>query len=239
MILRSIILTKKSKGNSRIKDFDKTIKKLDVVLKKKYSSFLIFPGFIASSHDKKTTTLGRGGSDFSASILANIVNAKKLDIWTDVSGMYTANPKIVKQAKPISELSYEEAMELSYFGAKVIYPPTIQPLIAKNIPINIKNTFKPKAKGSFIGIRSKNKFSTIKGISHIDNICLLTLEGSGMIGIPGYSKRLFECLSNENINIVMITQASSEHSICIGISSKDAEKSQKIISEEFENVNMK
>ncbi len=232
---RKIIFTKKSKGNNLIIDFDKTSKKLDFVLNKKNSSLLIFPGFIASSHDKKTTTLGRGGSDFSASILANIVNAKKLDIWTDVSGMYTANPKIVKQAKPISELSYEEAMELSYFGAKVIYPPTIQPLIAKNIPINIKNTFKPKAKGSFIGIRSKNKFSTIKGISHIDNICLLTLEGSGMIGTPGYSKRLFECLSNENINIVMITQASSEHSICIGISSQDAMKSQTIISEEFEN----
>ncbi len=232
---RNIIYTKKSKGYSIIIDFERTKKNLVNSLNKKEFEFHVMPGFIASSHDNKTITLGRGGSDFTASIIANILDANKLDIWTDVSGMFTANPKIVKQAIPISELSYEEAMELSYFGAKVIYPPTIQPLIEKNIPINIKNTFKPKENGSFIGIKSKNKFSAIKGISHVDNICLLTVEGGGMVGTPGYSKRLFECLSNEGVNIVMITQASSEHSICIGIKSSGAEFAKNIISDEFEN----
>ena len=232
---RKIIFTKKSTGNNIIIDFDRTQKNLELAIEKINASYLVFPGFIASNYNKKTTTLGRGGSDFTASILANILGAKKLDIWTDVSGIFTANPVIVKQAKPISELSYEEAMELSYFGAKVIYPPTIQPLIAKNIPINVKNTFKPKEKGSYIGVISKSKFSTIKGISHIENICLLTLEGSGMIGTPGYSKRLFECLCINNINVVMITQASSERSICIGINSSDSIFSENIISEEFKN----
>ena len=232
---RTIIFTKKTTGNNIVIDFDKTKKNLKSKLENIDTSYLILPGFIASDHNRKTTTLGRGGSDFTASIIANIIDAKKLDIWSDVSGMFTANPVIVKQAKPISELSYEEAMELSYFGAKVIYPPTIQPLIAKNIPINVKNTFKPNENGSHIGVISKNKFSTIKGISHIENICLLTLEGSGMVGTPGYSKRLFECLCNNNINVVMITQASSERSICIGINSSDAKFSEHIISEEFKN----
>ncbi len=232
---RIIIFTKKTTGNNIVIDFDKTKKNLKSILENINTSYLILPGFVASDHNRKTTTLGRGGSDFTASIIANIVDAKKLDIWSDVSGMFTANPVIVKQAKPISELSYEEAMELSYFGAKVIYPPTIQPLIAKNIPINVKNTFKPNENGSHIGVISKNKFSTIKGISHIENICLLTLEGSGMVGTPGYSKRLFECLCNNNINVVMITQASSERSICIGINSSDSKFSEHIISEEFKN----
>ena len=232
---RTIIFTKKTTGNNIVIDFDKTKKNLKSILENINTSYLILPGFVASDHNRKTTTLGRGGSDFTASIIANIVDAKKLDIWSDVSGMFTANPVIVKQAKPISELSYEEAMELSYFGAKVIYPPTIQPLIAKNIPINVKNTFKPNENGSHIGVISKNKFSTIKGISHIENICLLTLEGSGMVGTPGYSKRLFECLCNNNINVVMITQASSERSICIGINSSDSKFSEHIISEEFKN----
>jgi aspartokinase/homoserine dehydrogenase 1 len=194
----------------------------------------LVPGFIASSTDSYSTTLGRGGSDYTAAILAGALNAELLEIWTDVSGMFTANPKIVKQAHPIETISYQEAMELSHFGAKVLYPPTIQPVLKLNIPIVIKNTFEPEAAGTYISSERNENENPIKGISHIDNISLLTLEGSGMIGVSGSSKRLFEVLSNENINVIFITQASSEHSICIGILNEDAIKAQIAIDKAFE-----
>ena len=184
---------------------------------------VIMPGFIASSLDGINTTLGRGGSDYTAAIIAAALNASDLEIWTDVNGMFTANPKIVKQAQPIATISYQEAMELSHFGAKVLYPPTIQPVLRKNIPILIKNTFEPEAEGTYISNKITSQTNPVKGISHIDNISLLTLEGPGMIGVSGSSKRLFEVLSNESINVIFITQASSEHSICIGIQNSDAE----------------
>ena len=148
--------------------------------------------------------------------------------------MYTANPKLVKQAQPIATISYQEAMELSHFGAKVLYPPTIQPVLRKNIPILIKNTFEPEAEGTFISNTIAANGSPVKGISHIDNITLITLEGSGMIGVAGSSKRLFEVLSNESINVIFITQASSEHSICIGILNSDAENAEIAINKAFE-----
>ncbi|CAM1333056.1 bifunctional aspartate kinase/homoserine dehydrogenase I [Tenacibaculum aestuariivivum] len=193
----------------------------------------ILPGFISKSENGLTTTLGRGGSDYTAAIYAAALQVNELQIWTDVSGMYTANPSIVKQAFPIPEISYQEAMELSHFGAKVIYPPTIQPALEKEIPIVIKNTFEPNNPGTLI---AKNVKSTnlVKGISHIENITLLTLEGAGMIGVSGISKRLFETLSNQNISVVLITQASSEHSICIGIYDEDAKKATKAINDAFE-----
>jgi aspartokinase/homoserine dehydrogenase 1 len=194
----------------------------------------LVPGFIASSIDGYSTTLGRGGSDYTAAILAGALNAELLEIWTDVSGMFTANPKIVKQAHPIETISYQEAMELSHFGAKVLYPPTIQPVLKLNIPIVIKNTFDPEAVGTYISSERNDNENPIKGISHIDNIALLTLEGPGMIGISGSSKRLFEVLSNENINVIFITQASSEHSICIGILNEDANNAQIAIDKAFE-----
>ncbi len=194
----------------------------------------VMPGFIASSLDGNNTTLGRGGSDYTAAILASALNVSQLEIWTDVNGMFTANPKIVKQAMPIETISYQEAMELSHFGAKVLYPPTIQPVLKKNIPILIKNTFEPEAYGTLISSNKNENENPIKGISHIDKIALLTLEGSGMIGVSGSSKRLFEVLSNENINVIFITQASSEHSICIGILNQDAENAQKAIDKAFE-----
>jgi aspartokinase/homoserine dehydrogenase 1 len=194
----------------------------------------VVPGFIASTTDGYSTTLGRGGSDYTAAILAGSLNAELLEIWTDVSGMYTANPKIVKQAQPIETISYQEAMELSHFGAKVLYPPTIQPVLKLNIPIVIKNTFEPEAAGTYISSERNNNENPIKGISHIDNIALLTLEGPGMIGVSGSSKRLFEVLSNENINVIFITQASSEHSICIGILNEDAKNAQIAIEKAFE-----
>ncbi|KIC00752.1 aspartate kinase [Flavobacterium sp. JRM] len=198
------------------------------------SQVVIMPGFIASSLDGIITTLGRGGSDYTAAILAGALNAKGLEIWTDVNGMYTANPKIVKQAHPIATISYQEAMELSHFGAKVLYPPTIQPVLRKNIPIVIKNTFEPESEGTYISNQVSSKDTIVKGISHIDNISLITLEGSGMIGVSGSSKRLFEVLSNESINVIFITQASSEHSICIGILNADAENAEQAINGAFE-----
>ncbi|RKS98350.1 bifunctional aspartate kinase/homoserine dehydrogenase I [Flavobacterium sp. 123] len=195
---------------------------------------VIMPGFIASSLDGINTTLGRGGSDYTAAIIAAALNASDLEIWTDVNGMFTANPKIVKQAQPIATISYQEAMELSHFGAKVLYPPTIQPVLRKNIPILIKNTFEPEAEGTYISNEITSQTNPVKGISHIDNISLLTLEGSGMIGVSGSSKRLFEVLSNESINVIFITQASSEHSICIGIQNSDAETAETAINKAFE-----
>ena len=157
---------------------------------------------MSKNSNNKPSNLGRGGSDLTASLLANILNADKLEIWTDVSGMYTANPNLVKNAKVIPEISYNEAMELSHFGAKVIYPPTIQPSTKKNIPITIKNTFFPNEKGTIIS-KKKTKESVVRGISHIEDISLLTLEGSGMIGVPGYSQKLLSVLSQNNINVIM------------------------------------
>ena len=197
-------------------------------------SVVLLPGFIASDEKGNTTTLGRGGSDFTAAILANGCKATSLEIWTDVSGMFTANPKLVKQAKPIESISYHEAMELSHFGAKVLYPPTIQPVLNASIPIWIKNTFDADANGTLISNAPESNGNPVKGISHIEDIALLTLEGSGMIGVAGSSKRLFEVLSKENINVVFITQASSEHSICIGILNNDADMAKNAIDETFE-----
>ncbi|WP_299554397.1 bifunctional aspartate kinase/homoserine dehydrogenase I [Seonamhaeicola sp.] len=195
----------------------------------------ILPGFVSTSVNGEQTTLGRGGSDFTAAIIAAALKVEQLQIWTDVSGMFTTNPKIVKHAYPIKAISYQEAMELSHFGAKVLYPPTVQPVLDLEIPIHIKNTLEPEAVGTIISNDAVNSNKPVKGISNIGNIALLTLEGSGMIGIPGFSKRLFETLSQEKINIILITQASSEHSICLGIDAKDAEAAKEAIDATFEN----
>ena len=193
---------------------------------------IVLTGFQGISLSGQITSLGRGGSDFSAAILAHVLNANVLEIWTDVSGMFTANPTLVKQATPIEKLSYLEAMELSHFGAKVLYPPTIQPSLRKEIPIRIKNTFDPENVGTLI-CNNPNNSDDVKGISHIEDISLITLEGGGMIGIPGFSKRLFETLSLEKINIVFITQASSEHSICVGVYQDDASKAKELLDDTF------
>jgi bifunctional aspartokinase / homoserine dehydrogenase 1 len=177
----------------------------------------ILPGFIAADANGVTTTLGRGGSDYTAAILAAATDADVVEIWTDVSGMMTADPRLVTNTKKIPHISYQEAMELSHFGAKVIYPPTIQPVMSKNIPVWIKNTFAPADPGTVIEFATSVNDGSIRGISSIGKIALLSLEGSGMVGIPGFSKRLFEALSDEKINVILITQGSSEHSICVGI----------------------
>ena len=229
------IIFMKTVNDREVVDHNKSEKKTKAFLNENNFKNILIPGFIAQDEDGNTTTLGRGGSDLTSSLLANYSNADQLEIWTDVSGMFTAHPKLVSQAIPISNLSYHEAMELSHFGAKVIYPPTLQPLIDKNIPVIIKNTFDKKAKGTLINAdgSSIQDGSTVKGISHIEDVALISLEGSGMIGIPGFSKRFFECLSNKQINIIMITQASSEHSICIGVRSKDSAIAKKTIDDNF------
>jgi bifunctional aspartokinase / homoserine dehydrogenase 1 len=230
---REIIKTNSNFGKAAV-DFEITNTLIADYFNLNKSQVVLLPGFIASSEDGNTTTLGRGGSDYTAAIIANGIKATSLEIWTDVNGMFTANPKIVKQAQPIETISYQEAMELSHFGAKVLYPPTIQPVLKANIPIWIKNTFEPQAYGTLISSAPDANANPIKGISHIDNIALLTLEGSGMIGVAGSSKRLFEVLSQQNINVIFITQASSEHSICIGIQNQDADKAKTAIDATFE-----
>ncbi len=195
----------------------------------------ILPGFIAKDKDGVTTTLGRGGSDYTAAIVAAALNVKLLEIWTDVSGMMTADPRLTSNARIIPSISYQEAMELSHFGAKVIYPPTIQPVMSKGIPVRIKNTFAPADEGTVIESVPHSNGNIVRGISSINHIALISLEGSGMVGIPGFSKRLFEALSNEKINVILITQSSSEHSICVGIDSGLAEKAKQVVDAAFAN----
>jgi len=230
---RELIKTNANFGKAVV-NFESTNQLLAEFFGSNANQVVVMPGFIASTTDNIPTTLGRGGSDYTAAIIAAALNATDLEIWTDVNGMFTANPKIVKQAQPIATISYQEAMELSHFGAKVLYPPTIQPVLRKNIPILIKNTFEPEAVGTYISNDVVLQTNPVKGISHIDNIALLTLEGPGMVGVSGSSKRLFEVLSHENINVIFITQASSEHSICIGILNSDAELAEIAINKAFE-----
>lgn len=228
---QELIITNENFSNAAVK-FDKTNVAIEDFFKDNKHKIVVLPGFVASTENGENSTLGRGGSDYTAAIVAAAINASILEIWTDVSGMFTANPKTVKEAFPIKNISYQEAMELSHFGAKVLYPPTIQPVLKKEIPISIKNTFDAKAEGTLITKVSSNT-NPIKGISHIENMALITLEGSGMVGIPGFSKRLFGALSEQKINVSLITQASSEHSICIAISNNDVDKAKEAIDTEF------
>ncbi|WP_418263321.1 bifunctional aspartate kinase/homoserine dehydrogenase I [Flavobacterium faecale] len=230
---RELIKTNNNFGKANV-NFDITNLLITDFFNANENQVVVMPGFISSSTDGISTTLGRGGSDYTAAIVAAALNATDLEIWTDVNGMFTANPKIVKQAQPIATISYQEAMELSHFGAKVLYPPTIQPVLQKNIPIHIKNTFDPEVEGTFISNNPLTSTNPVKGISHIENITLITLEGPGMIGVSGSSKRLFEVLSHVHINVIFITQASSEHSICIGILNEDAEQAEIAINKAFE-----
>jgi aspartokinase/homoserine dehydrogenase 1 len=229
---RELIVTASNHGMATV-DFAATNKKVSAFFEGQASSLFVIPGFIASDKNNNTTTLGRGGSDYTAAILAAAVNASVLEIWTDVSGMMTADPRLVNNIKHIPQISYQEAMELSHFGAKVIYPPTIQPVMKKGIPVWIKNTFAPHEPGTVIKNEAMATGTTIQGISSINNIVLLSLEGSGMVGIPGFSKRLFEALANASINVILITQGSSEHSICVGIDEYASVKAKEMIDTAF------
>lgn len=195
---------------------------------------LFVTGFIASNDEGRITTLGRGGSDYTAAIFGSALNADEIEIWTDVNGMMTADPRMVKKAFSLTELSYTEAMELSFFGAKVIYPPTMIPAFLKKIPIVIRNTFEPEFPGSVIKHDCENSNLAIKGISSINDISIINIEGSGMVGKAGFSGRLFSLLAREQINVILITQSSSEHSITFAIHPADAERAQHLIEHEFE-----
>lgn len=231
---RQLIKTNANYGNAVV---DKTLtnKHIQDYFSQNDATLYLVPGFIASDTNGTTTTLGRGGSDYTAAIIAAAVGAQSLEIWTDVSGMMTADPRLVNNAKIISNISYLEAMELSHFGAKVIYPPTIQPVMDKGIPTWIKNTFAPTDYGTLIQQKAESNNNSVSGISSIGKIALLNLEGTGMAGVPGISKRLFEALSNEKINVILITQASSEFSICVGVDETLVNKAKEVIDIEFAN----
>ncbi|WP_178985591.1 bifunctional aspartate kinase/homoserine dehydrogenase I [Winogradskyella helgolandensis] len=231
---QDLIVTDSNFNNATV-NFDITNTNIQSFFNSNDSAIVLFPGFVSKSINDEITTLGRGGSDYTAAIIAAAMDADELQIWTDVSGMFTTNPKLVKQASPIVELSYQEAVELSHFGAKVLYPPTVMPVLKKKIPIVIKNTLDPEAIGTTITQNiTPNGNSPVKGISNIDKVALLTLQGNGMVGVPGFSKRLFETLAQEKINIILITQSSSEHTICFGISDSDAQRAKIAIDAVFE-----
>ncbi|MBK7735772.1 MAG: bifunctional aspartate kinase/homoserine dehydrogenase I [Chitinophagaceae bacterium] len=227
-----LIKTNSQYGYAQV-NFDATDTNIQKYFKENDTLLYVASGFIASDEKNINTTLGRGGSDYSAAIYASALHAKSMEIWTDVPVMMTPDPSVVPAAKTIASISYQEAMELSHFGAKVVYPPTIQPAMNKGIPINIKNSFAPKDAGTVIEKKPKNTGSTVSGISSINNISLISLEGSGMVGIPGFSKRLFETLAAQKINVILITQSSSEHSICVGIDAHNAKTAKAAIDELF------
>ncbi len=230
--IRDLIRTDDHFGKARV-DFNKTHRLLREFFRD-LDECAIVPGFIASNEKGDTTTLGRGGSDYTASIIASALNASVLEIWTDVDGFMTADPLSVEKAYAIESLSYAEAMELSHFGARVVYTPTIQPVFEKKIPIRIKNAFHPDHPGTIIESESKGlDQSPIKGISSIERIDLITLQGSGLVGVTGISARLFSALARDNINIILITQASSEYSISFAVDREDTEKAREAIRNEF------
>lgn len=227
------IKTNSNFGNASVQDV--LTNQLIQALSHSHADKLMFvTGFIGSNDKGRITTLGRGGSDYTAAIFGSVLNASAIEIWTDVNGMLTADPRIVKKAFSLPVLSYTEAMELSYFGAKVIYPPTMIPAFLKKIPIIIRNTFQPEFEGTIIQFDSGQTSYPIKGISSISDISVINLSGSGMIGKSGFSGRLFTLLAREQINVVLITQSSSEHSITFAVHPDDALKAVQLIEIEFE-----
>jgi aspartokinase/homoserine dehydrogenase 1 len=228
-----LIKTDSSFGQAKV-DIELTNLLIQSFHKEHRDKMLFVTGFIAANEAGQITTLGRGGSDYTAALFGSALNAKEIQIWTDVNGMMTADPRMVKKAFALPELTYTEAMELSYFGAKVIYPPTMIPVFLKKIPIVIKNTFEPNFEGTVIRHDCKPSNLPIKGISSINNISILNLEGSGMVGKSGFSGRLFSLLAREQINIILITQSSSEHSITFAVQPGDTEKARRLIEQEFE-----
>ena len=194
----------------------------------------LVPGFIAQDRDSgDITNLGRGGSDYTASILAASLNAEVLEIWTDVDGFMTADPRVIKSAYTINELSYAEAMELCNFGAKVVYPPTIYPVCVKNIPIKVKNTFNPDGKGTIIKSHVENNQKPIKGLSSIKGTTVITVTGLSMVGVVGVNRRIFSSLANNGISVFLVSQAASENNTSIGVKDEDADKAVRVLNDEF------
>lgn len=229
---RTVVRTDRNFGYARV-DFEITnrlIREHFAV----HQQVQVITGFIGASASGETTTLGRSGSDYTAAIFAGALQASDLEIWTDVDGMMTADPRKVKKAFTVQEMTYEEAMELSHFGAKVIFPATMQPAMINRIPIWIKNTFNPSFTGTVISERSNTKNLIIKGISSMDKVSLLNVQGSGLVGVVGVSMRLFGALAKENINVILISQASSEHSICFAVETNKRQLAQEAIDREFQ-----
>jgi len=231
---RKIIKTNKNFG-AAVVDFSITNDTIKDYFDNHGDGVNVVTGFVASDVGGLTTTLGRGGSDYTAAILAGALYAEKLEIWTDVDGVLTCDPRKVSKAYTVESLSYNEAMELSHFGAKVIYPPTIQPALAKDIPIYIRNTFNPDFEGTKISKESDESKARIKGMSSMSGVCLLTLQGPGMMGIPGIAARFFSSLARQKINVIMITQGSSEHSICVAVNQKKKKQAIEAIESEFDS----
>lgn len=232
MDARKFIKTEKEHGRQRldteltnqlVKDTFKSLPRISIV-----------PGFIAEDRDTgDITNLGRGGSDYTASILAAALDAEVLEIWTDVDGFMTADPRVIKEAYTINELSYAEAMELSNFGAKVIYPPTIYPVCVKNIPIRVKNTFNPQGKGTIIKSSIENNQKPIKGISSIKATTVITVTGLSMVGVVGVNRRIFSSLAANGISVFLVSQAASENNTSIGVKDEDAVNAVNVLNEEF------
>ena len=231
---RQVIQTDNQFGNARVQ-YEVTYAKIREYLQQRPGLVHIFTGFIAATELGETTTLGRGGSDFTASIIGAALDAEEIQIWTDVDGVLTADPRKVTRAFPLSQMTYEEAMEMSHFGAKVIYPPTMQPAMLKDIPLRIKNTFNPAATGTMIGRDPGEMMAPIKGISSISSIALIRISGPGMVGVSGVAGRIFETLAHASINVILITQASSEHSVCLAVLPEQAQKAKSSIEEAFKH----
>ncbi len=229
---RTVIFTDNQFGHAKV-DFDITNKRIAEHFER-HPEVQVITGFIGTADTGETTTLGRSGSDYTAAIFAAALQATDLEIWTDVNGMMTADPRLVKKAFTVPQMSYEEAMELSHFGAKVIFPATMQPAMVSRIPIWIKNTFNPSFKGTVIHAQSTNG-KLVKGISSMNGVSLLNIQGSGLLGVVGVSMRLFATLARERINVILISQASSEHSICIAIESQFARQAKLSIEKEFQH----
>ncbi len=230
---RKLILSDSKFGNATVQ-FEVSNKQIRSQLKEVHKVALL-PGFIATDEHGRTTTLGRGGSDYTAAIIAAAIKADVLEIWTDVNGFMTADPRIVSKAYPVDCMSYEEAMELSHFGAKVIYTPTLTPAYKENVPIRVKNTFNPDGPGTLIAKETVCKQSElIKGISSIDEISLITVRGAGMVGKTGTSSRVFSSLAKHNVNVILITQASSEMTISFAVTPADTATAVEALQDEFE-----
>ena len=231
---RDFIRTQKKQGRHVI-DAELTTELVKEAFKEiNDKTIYVVPGFIARDRDShETTNLGRGGSDYTAAIIAAVLNAEVLEIWTDVDGFMTADPKVIKSAYTINELSYVEAMELCNFGAKVIYPPTIYPVCIKNIPIKVKNTFNPQHPGTLIKEKIEDDLKPIKGISSIKGTSLITVTGLSMVGVIGVNRRIFTTLANKGISVFMVSQASSENSTSIGVRDEDAAAAAEVLNEEF------
>ncbi len=232
---RTIIRTDNHFGEAAV-DFSVTNEKVKSALLPLIGKEIVpvITGFIGSTEDGLTTTLGRSGSDYTGSIVGAAMDSKEIWIWTDVDGVMTADPRYVTGAKVLSEISYREAAEMSYFGAKVIHPKTMMPAIEKNIPIRIKNTFNPPHPGTLISQLTNTTDRVVKNITSIDNLSLIAIEGNGMVGVPGISARIFSALARVRVNVMMISQASSEHNVCIIVPQKDCGKAVKELRSEFE-----